>query len=160
MESQSEYILLIEDDIGFRVEGLEAIEKAITRKRTHLWFTIPELTCIRSARQLGGGVYRLINPIRLYYSGAVLISRHVLKSYVEDYLIHHVSYPFKNFDVTLSTYLNERFGFIDLSPSYFGTLPDIESAAGMHTSDTSRLDIKYSALDPYFDPHKVVPELL
>ena len=157
--TNSAYILILEDDIGFRKESLQVIQKAIARGRTHLWLTIPTDACLNAARKIDDHLYRLARPLRLYYSGAVLVSKNVLKRYVESYLLNHAEYPYKNFDTTFSTHLSTHFGFIDLAPSFFGSLPYIESAADLCRSDTSRLDVDRSALDPLFDPQTIVSEL-
>jgi len=159
LNTKSAYILLLEDDIGFRKESLSVIQKAIAQNRTHLWLTVPNVECLNSARKVTEDLYRLMKPLRLYYSGAVLVSRRILKEYVETYLLNYTSYPHKNFDTTFSTHLSTQFGFIDLAPSYFGSLPNIESAADLCISDTSRLHVDSSALDPLFDPQTIVSEL-
>lgn len=159
LDTQSPYILLLEDDIAFRKESRQVIEKAIAQNRTHMWFTVPEEACLNAARKLNGNLYRLINPLRFYYSGAILVSKKILQNYVEDYLLNHVQYPHKNFDTTFSMHLSTHFGFIDLAPSYFGSLPNIKSAAELCCSDTSRLEVDTSALDPLFNPQTIVPEL-
>ena len=159
LDTKSNYILLLEDDIGFRKESHRVIKKAISQSRTHLWFTVPNDACLKSARKISEHLYRLIKPLRFYYSGAILVSKNILKHYVESYLLDHVTYPYKNFDTTFSMHLSKHLGFIDLAPSYFGSLPHIESAADLCCSDTSRLDVDRSALDPLFNPETIVSEL-
>ena len=159
LSSQSDYILLLEDDIGFRKESIHAIENAIAKHRTHLWFTVPEEACLKSARKLSDNTFRLSNPIRFYYSGAILVSKKILKHYVEDYLLNHTSYPFKNFDTTFATHLSKNLGFIDLAPSYFGSLPNIKSEAELRSDDSSRLAVDPLTQDPMFNSQAVVSEL-
>jgi len=159
LNTTSTHILLLEDDIGFRKESTRVIQKAIAQNRTHLWLTVPDSACLKSARKMSEDLYRLIKPLRLYYSGAVLISRRILQQYVETYLLNHTNYPHKNFDTTFSMHLSTHLGFIDLVPSYFGSLPNVQSAADRCSSDTSRLYVDRSTLDPLFDPQTMVPEL-
>ena len=159
LSSQSAYILLLEDDIGFRKESRQAIEAAIAQKRTHLWFTVPEEACLKSARKQSDNTFRLRNPIRFYYSGAILVSRDILKQYIENYLLSQTSYTFKNFDTTFSTHLSKSLGFIDLAPSYFGSMPNIQSAASLRYDDHSRLTVDPSSQDPMFNPQTIVLEL-
>jgi hypothetical protein len=160
LNTKSTYILLLEDDIGFRKESLQVINKAIAQKRTHLWFTVPEEACLKAARKIKDDLYRVIKPLRFYYSGAILVSKNILQCYVENYLLNHMGYPYKNFDTTFSMHLSTDLGFIDLAPSYFGSLLNIESSSALCESDISRLEVERSALDPLFDPQAIVPELL
>ena len=81
-----------------------------------------------------------------------------MKSYISHYLTEHLSYEYKNFDVTLSYFIRETLGSIFLQPGIFATNPQTESTISNTCIAKESRDDDHSQIDPDFDYEKVSDE--
>lgn len=159
LSTTSDYILILEDDMGFVESAKTVVEKHIRDNCNCIWFSIPSEKCLTRSNSGRNGKFRLLNPKGFYYSGAILLRSDVLREFIAHYFTKRLDFEFSNFDVQLSTYLNDVFGYISLVPSYFGTRPNIESSLSGKTEEKSRVTTHIDELDPMFDRNLIVPEL-
>lgn len=149
-QTQSLYILLLEDDIVFSVKAIAKINSLIGRNKDCGWFTIPNSKVLHSAVNLENSEYILNVFDHLYYSGSILIKTSLLKEYLAWYLMNYMVFEYPGFDVTLSSFLKSRIGYIRLVPGYFATDKKIKSS--ISTQETKgRIDVCSSEIDPLFN---------
>lgn len=159
LNTTSDYILILEDDMGFTDSAKAVVEEYIHESCNCVWFSIPSKDCLTRSNSTRGRKFRLRNPKGFYYSGAILLRSNILRNFLTYYFTHHLGFEYPNFDTRLSAYLNDIFGYINLAPSYFGTRSNIKSSIDGKLNQKSRVVTYADEIDPMFDRSLIVPEL-
>jgi hypothetical protein len=126
--SSCDQILILEDDILPTHDAGPAILKFRSLELPILWLSIATQKILDNSHKALEGVYLLSEFNNLYYSGAILVKRSFLKSFVEHFLLNHQEFEYPNFDIQLSLFAKKLFGQIWLAPSYFYTDRSIQSS--------------------------------
>ncbi len=126
---ESQYILIIEDDIDLTSESYSAVSKALSRGDTHNWYTVDTLSDIlEKSICVPGYGYILSSAKSIYYSGSVLLKVSDLKDFLEMYILNHTEFEFSNFDLKVSSFLLDRYGYLHLRPGYFSQIEGVVSS--------------------------------
>ena len=148
--SNAQYILILEDDMLVSPNVRECWTGLL--KGSHCWFSVPSQAALDNSIKCSETHYRLEELQNFSYSGAVLISRDLLKGFVAHYLLNPQERDVPNFDVNLSAYIKRRVGHLTLCPGFFGSntlLPS--SIEGSIAQLEFRSTVKLEELDPLFD---------
>lgn len=132
--SSCDQILLLEDDILPTYDAESAVKRFCVKQFPILWLSIASQKILDSSHKAFEGVYLLSEFNNLYYSGAMLVKRTLLKSFVEHFFLNHQSFEYPNFDIQMSLYAKRLFGLIWLAPGYFYTNRSIQSSLDHATS--------------------------
>lgn len=149
------YVLLLEDDMLVRSDISDQWDKFL--KGSHCWFSVPSQAVLDNSIKCSDTRYRLEEFQNFSYSGAILLSRTVLKGFVAHYLLDPQRVEAPNFDVNLSAYIKASLGHLTLCPGFFGSDITIPSSIdGSIAQLESRSVVKVTELDPLFDRTNVL----
>ena len=150
--THSSYILILEDDMLIAHDIGDRWSDVL--QGSHCWLSIPSQTALDNSIKCSETRYRLEEFQNFSYSGAVLLSRSLLKNFITHYLLSHQEGDAPNFDVNLSAYIKSCIGHLVLCPGIFGS--DITLPSSIEDTIAQldfRSPVRISELDPLFDRH-------
>jgi hypothetical protein len=117
---QSDYILILEDDIVLSETSVSCVKTALERMDDHNWYTVDTSSdVLKKSVLIPKFGYILTSANHISYSGAILIKADILRDFTSEYIAKITDLEFPNFDVNLSSYLLKELGHLHLRPGHF-----------------------------------------
>jgi len=150
--------LIVEDDMLFSKKASSIIYEAIDLDLPNLWCSIPERSLVSVSTKITDNIRCVSLSEPIYYSGAVLLSRAVLKNMLCAYLLGYMNLQQPNFDVFASAFLKTSKNFLFISTDSFATDPSVSSILSA-SREKQQSGFRHTPLeiDSYFDFENVAP---
>ena len=148
LDETIEFLLIVEDDMLFSKNLKSDMNTILKKEIPFCWLSIPEKRMYDESFSIGEGCRFLETSVSIYYSGSVFCNVLDLKNYIEDYMLRFLELPQRQFDVSLSAYLVEKYGCLFLKCGVFASDKTLLS---LLVGKEGRQRIEVSPDDPFFD---------
>jgi len=145
-EAIADYFLIVEDDMLFSKTARTIIDEAIFKDLPHLWCSIPEHRLVSQALPLSSNIKFIFLAQPIYYSGAILFEKSVLKDCLTEYCISFLELAQPNADVFFSSFLTRANQPLFVSHNSFATDKRVSS-----TLSNAKHSNTYRKLPPQID---------